>query len=321
MCTHNAGIFLDVQLRSLVEQARMPQHIVVSDDLSTDGTWEKLEAWAAAVEDALDVRVTLIRNAERLGVTKNFEQAIRALGTDIVFLADQDDIWLPTKIARLAQCIEGNSDVLLVHSDAFLVDAEGKKLGKSLFEALRLSRHERDLVAQDNFFEIYCRRNLVTGMATAFHRDLLSLALPFPQEWIHDEWLAICAAAIGRVLMLDDKLTMYRQHESNVIGIPVTAFSRLVLYAKRVATTPRDEHLKHKYRRLSALHSRLHAGVEVTPARLELVEEAERHFARRLQFAHSLPSRMGAVIRESRQRGYHRFADGFAGMVRDLIHL
>lgn len=322
MCTCNAGPFLQLQLDSIAGQSRVPAHIVVCDDRSDDGTWESLQAWAMQMESSGRMRVTLIRNEERLGVSRNFEQAIRALETDVIFLADQDDIWAKTKVARLMEHLEADPSVLLVHSDAVLIDSKGKDLGKSLFEALRLSAAEQALIKSQRFFDVYCRRNLVTGTATAFRRELLTLALPFPEGWIHDEWLAACAAAQGVVAMLPDKLTEYRQHGANVIGIPVSTFSRLVTHARRVASTPRDQYLRYKLARLEALHRRLESSGAPIPAdRLVLLEEAQNHFLRRIAFRKSLGPRLVSVMRELHARGYHRFADGFAGMVRDLIQV
>ncbi|MBL4778263.1 MULTISPECIES: glycosyltransferase family 2 protein [Ralstonia] len=322
MCTCNAGVFLQPQLDSIARQSRAPAHIVVCDDRSDDGTWERLQAWAVQMEGMGRTRVSLIRNEERLGVRRNFEQAIRSLETDVIFLADQDDIWANTKVAELMECLETTPSILLVHTDAVLIDGEGKDLGKSLFEALRLSPHEQALVSGKRFFEVYCRRNLVTGTTAAFRRELLELALPFPDGWIHDEWLAACAAAQGTVAMLPDRLTQYRQHGANVIGIPVSTISRLVTHARRVVNTPRDQYLRYKLARLEALHQRLESSsVPIPTDRLALLEEAQSHFLRRIAFRKSLGPRLVSVMRESRAHGYHRFADGFAGMVRDLIQV
>ncbi|WP_081050150.1 glycosyltransferase family 2 protein [Cupriavidus necator] len=322
MCTYNAGAFLQPQLDSIAMQTRRLAHVVVSDDRSVDGTWERLCAWAAEMESKGIMRVTLFRNDERLGVLRNFEQSIRALDTDIIFLSDQDDVWTHGKVETIAGVFESSPSALLVHSDALLIDERGKDMGKSLFQALKLSPAEEALVVRRRYFEIYCRRNLVTGTTAAFRRELLDLALPFPDDWIHDEWLAACAAARGEVAMLSDKLTAYRQHGANVIGIPVTAVSRLTRYARRVAQTPRDDYLRFKLRRLEALGNRLASySPAISADKLALLGEAQSHFARRLKFRRSLFPRLFAVVRECRRHGYHRFADGIAGMVRDLIHV
>ena len=321
MCTCNGATYLDAQLRSLVEQTRLPDCIVISDDRSDDGTWERLIAWAAEIRSAHAIPVTLLRNEKRLGVTPNFEQAIRAVDADIVFLADQDDIWAENKIEVLADRLEIEDSVLLMHSDAFLIDEDGVDLGRSLFEVLYLTTEDRQLARQRRFFEVYCRRNLVTGTTTAFRKELLELALPFPADWIHDEWLAACAAAWKSVAMLPDKLTFYRQHGRNAIGVPTNRLARLAHYRRRLKALPRDEYLASKIKRLGALHRRLdEVGVARADA-LALLTEAEQHFARRKAFSKGLPSRMVSILRELRTNGYTRFADGAAGMVRDLILL
>jgi glycosyltransferase involved in cell wall biosynthesis len=310
--------YLDAQLRSLIEQTRLPDCIVVSDDRSDDGTWERLNAWAEEARSARAIEVSLLRNEKRLGVTPNFEQAIRATDADIVFLADQDDIWANNKIEILAAQLESEPDVLLVHSDAFLIDEDGADLGKSLFEVLYLTREDREMARQRRFFDVYCRRNLVTGTATAFRKELLEMALPFPADWIHDEWLASCAAAWKSVAMLPDKLTYYRQHGRNAIGVPTSRLARLAHYRRRMKVLPRDEYLSNKIRRWGALHRRIDEVGGARPEAIALLTEVEQHFARRKAFSKCLPARLMSIVRESRTRSYTRFADGVAGMVRDL---
>lgn len=321
MCTCNGAAYLDAQLRSLVEQSRLPDRVAISDDGSDDGTWDMLNAWASEVRSTHAIDVILLRNETRLGVTRNFEQAIKALDTEIIFLADQDDVWANNKIEVLADRLEADPQALLVHSDAFLIDDSGADLGRSLFESLYLTSADRELARQQRFFEVYCRRNLVTGTTAAFRRELLELALPFPANWIHDEWLAACAAAWRHVTMLPEKLTFYRQHGRNAIGVPSSRLSRLVKYAQRVLQTPRDDYLAGKIQRLGALHQRLEAAGVASGEAIDLLTEAERHFIRRQAFGRRLPARMVSIIQESRTKGYTRFADGAAGMLRDLIHL
>jgi glycosyltransferase involved in cell wall biosynthesis len=150
----------------------------VSDDCSTDGTWAYLEAWASEAP----VRVTLIRNDPPLGVSANFEQAMRLVDADIVFPADQDDVWMPNKVALLAGVFEADDSVQLAHTDAILVDANGHELGSTLFGELEISRMERRDIRSGNAFRVYCRRNVVTGAAAAFRRRLIGLVQPLPPQ-------------------------------------------------------------------------------------------------------------------------------------------
>jgi glycosyltransferase involved in cell wall biosynthesis len=320
MCTCNGIAFLEAQLASLTDQSRLPDQIVVSDDRSDDGTWEHLVDWSERVRSSQGIQVTLLRNVDRLGVTRNFEQAIRALDTSVVFLADQDDVWANDKIAVMASYLETHPAVMLAHSDADLVDENGLGLGQTLFQSLYLSSAERELVQQQRFFEVYCRRNLVTGTAAAFRRELLDVALPIPAEWLHDEWLAACAAAWKAVVMLPEKLVRYRQHGRNVIGVPSGRISWLAAYVRRAIALPRDQYLARKISRFEVLRQRL---IETKCGRAEalaLAAEAEQHFVRRRGFSRNPVLRVASIIREARTRGYQRFADGVAGMLRDLIN-
>lgn len=213
--TYNGLKYLPQQLASILAQTRPVQHVVISDDRSTDGTWEFLEAWA---KDA-PVRVTLIRNETQLGLGRNFEQSVAAVEADIVFTCDQDDVWIPERVALLAQVFEEQPAVLLVHTDATLVDADGRDMGTTLLGELQLSPAERAAIQAGQAFPVYCRRNVVTGATVAIRQVLLQMARPFPSNTFHDAWLALLAAAAGEVRLLDVPTIHYRQHGNNLVGV------------------------------------------------------------------------------------------------------
>src|SRR5689334_15342031 len=95
MCTYNGAQFLNEQLASIVAQTRLPDELVICDDCSTDKTRALLTTFAATSP----IKIKLKINQVRLGSTKNFEQAIGLCESDIIALCDQDDIWLPDKLA------------------------------------------------------------------------------------------------------------------------------------------------------------------------------------------------------------------------------
>ncbi|WP_309712147.1 glycosyltransferase [Pseudolysinimonas sp.] len=214
MCTHNGGPYLEAQLRSILDGTRVPDEIVLSDDASTDGTI----GVARAVLGAAGVPHQILENPTALGVTANFEHAVRATTGDVIVLADQDDLWHATRLAQVETEFAGG-DVLLRHSDARLVDATGEDLGVTLFARLRVRADEVAAIDGGRAFATYLRRNLATGAATAFRRELLADALPFPTEWVHDEWLAILAAARDAVRLERATEIDYRLHGANQIGV------------------------------------------------------------------------------------------------------
>jgi hypothetical protein len=217
LITYNGLTYLPQQLNSILAQTRAVSHIVVSDDCSTDGTWAYLEGWARTAP----VRVTLVRNDPQLGLSANFEQAVSLVEADIVFSCDQDDVWVQDKVALLAAVFEADDTVQLVHTDAILVDADGCDLGTTLFAELAISAAERRAIHSGDAFRVYCRRNVVTGATAAFRQRLIALSRPLPPKtmYYHDGWLALMAAASGRIVMLDTPTIHYRQHGANLVGV------------------------------------------------------------------------------------------------------
>lgn len=218
MCTFNGERFLGEQLRSILSQTVLPDEIVILDDGSADHTIEIIESFIEKLPEG-SPRVRLIRNSKKLGVTKNFESAISATTGDIIFLSDQDDVWSPTKVEQFLGLFEANPQTTLIFSDANLIDADGARLSKSLFGALKVRESELDRDNGDKFFQVLLKRNIVTGATVAFRRSVFAASIPFPESWLHDEWLAIIAASQGHVMSVDARTIEYRQHDANVVGI------------------------------------------------------------------------------------------------------
>ncbi len=97
MCTYNGESYLDEQLQSILEQTEPIDEIVICDDGSIDKTLSIIEKFIKA-----GTPIRLILNQKNLGYTRNFEKAICLCSGDIIFLADQDDIWMPEKVKKSA---------------------------------------------------------------------------------------------------------------------------------------------------------------------------------------------------------------------------
>lgn len=216
LCTHNGVRYLEDQLRSILGQSRPIDQLVVADDASTDGTVALVRD---LVRNTAGIDVVILPSTTRVGVTANFERAIARCDRDIIVLSDQDDTWRPDRVALAVAAFEDDPGLQLVHGDAAIVDETGRESGMSLFESLRIGDREIGEVDAGRAFSVLLRRNLVTGAATAFRASLRDAAVPFPASWLHDEWLAIIAAATGRVRTVRDVLIDYRQHGDNVVGV------------------------------------------------------------------------------------------------------
>lgn len=317
LCTFNGERFIREQIQSILAQTRLPDELIVSDDASGDNTVALVEEMvaafnASAVPRSISLRV--LRNKASLGVTRNFEQAIVATTGDLIVLCDQDDKWMPTRVAVALAQFESRPELLLLFGNARLVDASGGLFRGSLFGALGVTIRERNEIRSGDALVALLGRNLVTGATTMFRRELLASALPFPVEWVHDEWLAVVAAATGVIDFVDDELIDYRQHGSNEIGA-----QKLSLAARlRKLREPREERNRRLVARASVLEDRLVTfGTAATS--LDRSREKTAHEKARLDLPANHLRRLPPVLREAAKGRYSRYGRGSQDVLRDLV--
>ena len=316
LCTWNGAAYLQAQLDSLLAQTRLPDEIVIADDASSDATWEILQAFVARAR-ALDIDVQVQRNPSNLGYVENFSSALLRATGSVLFLCDQDDVWRPDKLALMAARFTDDPSLLLLHSDARLVDADGASLHCLAFDAMQLTASEKQAIHAGRAFEVVMRRSFVIGATAAIRSGLLHLALPVAPGWVHDEWLAAVAAASGRVDFMDEALIDYRQHGGNQIGMQ----RRTLIMKWRELLLPRASLLGAEARRLQRLESFLaSAGFQSAPKRAEQVRHKRTHFERRVALGH-LPryQRLLPILREANAGSYQRYGTGVRSMLRDLL--
>lgn len=317
LCTYNGVRYLPEQLDSLLGQSRPPDQLVMVDDDSSDGTWALLEAFAdRARGTGVDVR--LERNPENLGYRRNFERALGLARADLIFLCDQDDIWCVGKIARMEAEFLARPGLLLLHTDARLVDAQGVELGYSLFEALEMSATEIAQLHAGDAFEMLMRRNVVTGATVAFRSAILGLAVPFPDLWVHDEWLAVVAAASGEVDCMEAALIAYRQHDGNQIGVKLLTAREKLMRGKAM----RRQHMRTVAKRLEQVEicfDKRH--VALGNLERDTLRQRRLHARARAELPRSWLLRVRHVLVETLSGRYRRFSFGFRSVVADLMGL
>ncbi len=231
LAVFNGSEFLPQQLESLLANLCPGDEIIAVDDVSTDDSVAILKgcAWP-------DLRI--IRHDRNQGVFATFETALRAARNDIIFLCDQDDVWIPGKRDAFVCEFEADADCKAVVSDVEVIDGEGKVLLES-FMATRNG-------FQGDPISTFCR-NRFLGCAMAIHRSILGLALPVPSVVpMHDMWLGIMAGISGNVRYIDRVLMQYRRHGANtsigrtgnalqVIGRRMCLAAGLLMRAPRIA--------------------------------------------------------------------------------------
>lgn len=214
MCTFNGSRYLEEQLESIAEQSRLPAELIVCDDQSTDGTLSILKQFKARAPFA----VSIIQNSQRLGSTRNFDQAIGLTRGEFIALCDQDDRWAPHKLERLSDALIADSFLGGVFSDAQLIDGDGRPMGTRLF-----ARHKFTAAKQRSFIgcptDTLLKYDIVTGATLMFRASLRRYCSPIPASWVHDGWLAWMIALHARLTLIAEPLIDYRVHASQQLGV------------------------------------------------------------------------------------------------------
>jgi glycosyltransferase involved in cell wall biosynthesis len=204
MAVFNGREFLREQVDSVLVQLEPGDELLVIDDASTD------EGLVALLALALP-QVRILTNPRNIGVVRSFERGLALARHEVVFLCDQDDVWLPGKRAAYAAEFERDGAVCVVISDCEVIDAEGKVTAASFMA----SRGGFDGSLMGTLW-----RNRYIGCAMAVRRSLLPITLPFPATVpMHDMWLGAMGAIFGRVVYLPQPYQRYRRHSRNLTPI------------------------------------------------------------------------------------------------------
>jgi len=317
LCTYQGAQYLPQQLQSLLAQQRLPDEILVYDDASQDGTWELLLAFVDRAAKQ-GVPVCLHRNATNVGYVENFTQALRGANGELIFLCDQDDVWHADKIIRFAEEFDRRPNLLMLHSDADLVDDDGRSLNCKLFEAFEVGRDELKGVHGGRAFDVLVKRNIVTGATMAIRSVVLAGGFEVPHGWIHDEWLAMVAATQGQVDCLEKALIDYRQHSHNQVGARRRGFVERVTGGG----ISRAEFMARMLARTQSLWNESTAGrLTLNPSELYLLSERLRHAQLRAHLPVTASARIAAVLSEYASGRYSEFGNGLRSALSDLLKL
>lgn len=195
MAVKNGEQYLRQQIDSILHQLTQDDELVISDDHSTDDTLSIIHSYQ-------DSRIVLTSNRGK-GILRNFENGLLRCRGEFIFLTDQDDVWMPERIARTVpyfnehdlvvnDCKIVNSSLHVLHDSFFDFNQSGKGVFKNLLH------------------------NSYMGCCMAFKRNVLHKALPFPSRILmHDQWLGLIAELDFNIVFIPDKLVWHRRHEQN----------------------------------------------------------------------------------------------------------
>lgn len=201
MAVHNGCRYLAEQIESVLSQLHGEDELIIVDDASTDDSARFVRGLDSPI-------IKLFCNPRNIGVMRTFERALRLARHPVIFLCDQDDVWLPGKRDAYVAEFERDPRISIVISDAEVIDAEGGLVSSSF---MTTHRHGFDGSVLGTLW-----RNRYLGCAMALRRSLLPTALPIPPRVPqHDMWIGALGSMFGRVVYLPTPYLRYRRHGRN----------------------------------------------------------------------------------------------------------
>lgn len=216
LASYNGEAYLEQMIDSVLAQDYKDIMLVLSDDDSKDSSADILEKYAQENSE----RVIHYRSGKRFGcaqkhfmhLLKNFHDA------PYIMFCDQDDVWHSDKVRKTLEKMketEGEeSSPTLVHTDLRVVDGDLNEISPSFCKSSAIDGNRvklNQLLVQ----------NVVTGCTVMINRALAELGSRreiSDKVLMHDWWLAILAAAVGKIAFLDRPTIDYRQHGNNSVG-------------------------------------------------------------------------------------------------------
>lgn len=211
--------YIEEQMESILCQLGENDELIVSDDFPEGETRGIVEEFALR-----DGRVKYLEN-QRKGVVNNFENALSACSGDIIFLCDQDDVWMPDKVESVMKEFENGAQLVL--HDACVTDGSLNVTNPSCFAI-----HGANLSFVRNLV-----RNTFVGCCMAFTKELLAETMPFPDGIaMHDWWIALVALKKKRkTVLLEKPLILWRRHGNNVTGGKTAAMQKIHWRVKMIS--------------------------------------------------------------------------------------
>ncbi len=236
LATYNGANYVGEQLDSLLKQTYSNWELLIRDDHSTDGTPQLL----ADYQSRHPSKIFIAKGpSSTLGSTQNFNALLQAAKeAEFIMFCDQDDFWLPNKIAstlltmKQLENIHGRDIPLLVYTNFHYVDANleiipfKENFSPTKNNSLNLPR----CLAQ----------NPVYGCTAMLNRKLADVVATIPDSAEnHDYWVALVGSALGKTVYLDQKTLLYRQHGDNLSGnfddnSFWNRFKRIIIHKKNI---------------------------------------------------------------------------------------
>lgn len=222
MAAFNGEKFIANQIDSIINQLDDDDELIIVDDGSIDNT-------VLIVKHFIDNRIQLVQNEVNIGVNGTFEKAISLATKNIIFLADQDDVWVEGRVLEMKRALN-EAGKFVLSSNSEYIDSNGIP---TVYSASLLKTDDSNKYMR-NILGIFAGTAPYFGCAMAFRKVFVGLILPFP-KYIesHDLWIVMASNLIRSNIHLENVTLKRRVHGNNASIISRTLrkkiWSRVIL--------------------------------------------------------------------------------------------
>jgi len=218
MATYNGEKYIKKQIDSILSQTVLPEEVVIIDDFSTDNTFRILREY----EFPDNINVMLKKHIENMGYRKTFFEAINLCSQKVIFLSDQDDVWINSKAEKILKVFNNNSRISVINTNYKLIDSVGEEIQENKWINRRKILFRNKISKIDEYSIV--RYNISMGCTMAITQEIVdeikahkgqlqNMLLP------HDWAINVIGALNDSLYYYNEPLIYYRLHDKNTLGL------------------------------------------------------------------------------------------------------
>ncbi len=209
---YNHEDFILEAINSALAQTYTPLQIIISDDCSSDATWEIIKKKASSYAGPHNLMVR--RNSRNLGISAHINAVWQECKGDWIIAAGGDDTSLANRVEKIIDAAEKYCEVKLIQSWLNEIDETGNLV---LVNTLQVK-------AQSNNVKLYTIQDRLNGAsyaphgaAMAYRRELFTVFDPLPADVIfEDNIINLRAELLGKAAVLLAPLVNHRNHTGQI---------------------------------------------------------------------------------------------------------
>ena len=209
--TYNHEDFIYDTFMGAISQDYPNIEIIISDDASSDNTYERLEKLYENCNSDIKKNVTINQNIRNMGLVPHLNYIMdKFVHGNIVFLAGGDDISISTRVSESVDIFNIYSTVMAVTGQSMYINKFGEIINSQPFSIKEGTYKLDDSYIKSSTF-------MCGGAGLAFRKSLWDTFGPLlPSCPTEDSTLRFRALLLGEIYVSSKKIIKYRKHENNL---------------------------------------------------------------------------------------------------------